>query len=1032
MSQPRPDRLPRTFWWANATQFGGAMNDNLFKLFMIYALLDWQGADRSAEILASVGLTFALPFLLIIPIAGSFADHFSKQWMIVRLKALEALVMGFGIFALTVESSPLLYVTMLLMSAQSALFGPCKYGIIPEQVRAERLSRANGMIQLFTFLAIIAGTIIAPELSLLLDAQYAKAAWICLFVAVGGFLASLKIEPTPDHPARKVNFNGFANLFHSSREIRKDGFLALAIISTAFFSLIGAFVQLNVLDYGAQHLGLLPEQATRLFLLTAIGIGLGSVFAGWISGRSIEFGIVPVGAGLMFGGLVVLGTVPPGSTGIAAACMFLLGLAAGMFIVPLESFIQYRSPPDRVGSIKAAGGFLSWIGILTASGLLFLNSSLLGFTAQGGFLLISVLLLVLTVFSLWILPDFFMRFVVMVVTRTLYRLRVYGLDNLPHDRAALLVANHVSLMDAILLLSSQQRRIRMLMSRNVYNTANPFVQWVVRLAGVILIQDSDGPKKLLASLQQARKALDDGYLVCIFAEGGLTLTGMLRPFKPGFERIVKGSDHPIIPVYIGGAWGSVSSWRGGGHPRLQPFREWRYPVSVHFGRELPPTATGFEVRQAVSEVSCEVYEVKKPERGSLAHTYLRSARHNWNRPAVLDSDGTSLTHGELATQGILLRRELHRRLGKDEPRVGLIFPPGIEGMLANLAVALDRRVPVNLDPRHGEAFLHRAYAEAGLQTLLTSKSYREQFPNLPMPPRILYLEELRSGSSKRELRAIRKEIRYLPGKLMAHSLHFDPDEEAAVLYTRGTTGKPKGVCLSHHNLLGSIEALSTVLRPGRPDTLLATLGLHNSFAFTALFWLPLLRGMCVACHPDPGDAGTIGRLARSAGANVLPSAPVFLQDYARSVHPDQFKTLRHVFTAGDPLPPEIAQAFAERFGLLPLEAYGSAELSGAVALSLPDVRVDRFRETGVRPGRQGRLLPGIAMKIVDPETGQALPPGEEGQICIKGAVVMSGYLAAETARPPVGPDGWYSTNDYGILDADGFFSVRRAPAIRSS
>ena len=236
--------LPKTFWWLNATQFGGAMNDNVFKLLMIYALITWKGESSSASILASVGLVFALPFLLIVPIAGNFADRFSKRDMIVKLKAAEFLVMAFGVAALFLQSGLMLYATMFLMAAQSAFFGPSKYGLIPEQVPIEKLSKANGSIQLFTFLAIITGTVLAPELSLLADSRFGLASTVCLLIAAIGFAAALKIEPSPAHPNRKLSLNGFGSVYKTLLEIRKDGFMTLAVLALAVFTLAAAFIQL--------------------------------------------------------------------------------------------------------------------------------------------------------------------------------------------------------------------------------------------------------------------------------------------------------------------------------------------------------------------------------------------------------------------------------------------------------------------------------------------------------------------------------------------------------------------------------------------------------------------------------------------------------------------------------------------------------------------------------------------------------------------------------------------------------------------
>ena len=1018
----KQERLPRTFWWHNLTQFGGAMNDNVFKLLMVYALITWQGHEQAASILAMVGLTFALPFLLIVPIAGNFADRFSKQSMIVWLKAVEVAVMAFGISALHLQSSRMLYLTMFLMSSQSAFFGPCKYGIIPEQVGTERLSRANGALQLFTFLAIICGTILAPELSLLVDGQFSLAASICLLIAVLGLLASKQIEPTPAHPDRTLRINGFATLLRTFRQIRTDSFLTLAVVALALFSLAAAFIQLNILDYGFQHLDLKHEQATRLFLLTAIGIGIGSTTAGWLSGRSIEFGIVPLAAGLMSLSLYVLGTLEAGNIALAASSMLLLGIAAGLFIVPLEAFIQYRSPKDRIGSIQAAHAFLNWLGILLASGLLYLNASVLGCSAQQGFFMLSAGILGLALFSLWVLPDFLLKFILMLITRICYRFRVRGLEHLPATEPALLVCNHVSLMDAVLIATSQQRRIRMLMSRDYYDNSGWLCRKIVDLAQVILIHKQDNPKKLLQSLKSARSALDDGYLVCIFAEGALSRTGMLRPFQAGFERIVKGTDYPIIPMYIGGAWGSVSSFYSG-MPQIRPLKDFRYPVSVHFGTPLPATSTTFEVQQAVSELSAESFELRKDTRNSLGHEFVVSARRNWNKRALADGNGRDLSFGELLTTSLILRHRIRAHTADGESPIGILLPTGCGAALANLATTLDRRISVNLNYTAPAASIRSAQQQCALQTVLTSRLFLQQLPELPLPANVLYIEDLLENIRWQDKCRSFLAARCSPARLLAGSGQVQPDDIATVLFSSGTTAEPKGVQLSHHNLLSNIEAFRSVVPPQRDDVMLATLPCFHSFGYTVTFWFPLISGISTVCHANPLEAERIGTLAADYNASILLTTPSFLLAYTRKIKPAQFANLRHVFTGAEQLQPRIAALFEQRFGVQPLEGYGATELSPVCALSLPNVVIDKLSETGHRDDRLGRALPGMALKIVHPDTGATLAPGGEGLIYVKGPNVMRGYLNQPELTASVLHDGWYNTGDIGRMDSDGFFAI---------
>jgi acyl-[acyl-carrier-protein]-phospholipid O-acyltransferase/long-chain-fatty-acid--[acyl-carrier-protein] ligase len=1018
----KKDTLPKTFWWHNVTQFGGAMNDNVFKLLMVYALITWQGNAQSATILATVALTFALPFLLIVPIAGNFADKFSKQSMIVWLKALEFVVMAFGITALHLQNSLMLYITMFLMSSQSAFFGPCKLGIIPEQVGTERLSRANGALQLFTFMAIICGTVLAPELSLLVEGKFSLAASVCLLIAGLGFITSKQIEPTPAHPNRKLSINGFGTVFKTFLRIRKDSFLTLAVVALACFSLAAAYIQLNILDYGFQHLDLKHEEATRLFLLTAIGIGIGSTTAGWLSGRSIEFGIVPVGAGLMSLCLFVLGTLESGNIALAAISMLMLGIAAGLFIVPLEAFIQYRSPKDRVGSVQAAHSFLSWLGILLASGLLYLNSSVFEWSAQQGFLLLSAGILALALFSLWILPDFLLKFILMLVTRFCYRFRVRGLENLPATQPALLVCNHVSLMDAVLIVTSQQRRIRMLMSRDYYENSGWLTRQIVDLAQVILIHKQDNPKKLLQSLKTARAALDEGYLVCIFAEGALSRTGMMRPFKPGFERIVKGTDYPIIPIYIGGAWGSVSSFHSG-MPKIRLIKDFRYPVSVHFGKPIPSTSTTFEVQQAVSELSVESFELVKETRKSLGHEFIESARRNWNKLALAESSGRELKFGELLLASLILRRRIRSHTTKEESHIGILLPTSSGSAIANLATTLDQRISVNLNYTAPAASFSSAQQQCAIKTVLTSRKFLEHLPELPLPGNVLYLEDLLGNISGQEKFHTFLTARFCPARILAGGSRIKPDDIATVLFSSGSTMEPKGVMLSHHNLLSNIESFRSVVSPKRDDVMLATLPFFHSFGYTVTFWFPLISGITTICHTNPLEGERIGKLSADYNASILLTTPSFLLAYTRKIKPGQFSHLRYVFTGAEKLQPRIAAMFEQRFGIQPLEGYGATELSPVCAVSLPNVEIDNLAETGNRENRLGRALPGMAMKIVHPETRETLAPGEEGLIHIKGPNVMRGYLNKPELTESVLHDGWYDSGDIGVMDSDGFFAI---------
>ncbi len=581
----------------------GALNDYIFRLLLVFYLSKLHQREADPNVIATVGVIFVVPFLCLTPMAGSLADRFSKSRLLQLLKGLEIVIMALGLFAFYLQSSLLLYLTMGLMAAQSALFGPPKYSILPELVPNSELSRANAIVGLCTYLAII----FASGLTLLLikwaDGNYLLAQVGCVVIAVLGYLASLALEHTKSADSkRRASWLVVDDVWHTLRALRGRNYLLGAIIGSAFFSLIGAFMQANVLSYGVTHLGFTQERSACLFLLAAAGIGLGSWFAGWISGRLIEFGIVPLGAIAMAVGSIMLGIVPATQTA-AMALIVLAGIGGGLFLIPLDAFIQRDAPPERRAEAVAAASFIGWIFVLIAQGMIFGNQAL-GLSPADGFIMLGLLTIVVSGVAIRVLPDFLTRFVVLLMTRLACRIRVQGVEHVPESGGALIASNHASYFDAAILIATQQRRIRFIMARQIFEKFR-LLKPLFRVLNVIQIAGTDPPRRLIASIQAARQAINDGLLVAIFPEGGITRTGELQPFRGGMEKIVHDTSAPIIPVYLDGIWGLPTSHRP------NPRRHWgRYPITVTFGQPLPPDTPPAIVREAIDAMrrSCE-----KPE-----------------------------------------------------------------------------------------------------------------------------------------------------------------------------------------------------------------------------------------------------------------------------------------------------------------------------------------------------------------------------------------------------------------------------------
>lgn len=1023
------DRLGSSFHWLNLTQFQGALNDNIYKLLVTFFLIRNLGADQASMLSGLGGIVFALPFILFVPAAGVLADRISKSRIVVAAKIAETAVMALACLFFWLAPPWAGFVILFLMATQSALFAPTKYGIVPELVQPHQLSRANGYLVAMTYMSIILGTAAAPwitdnligrEITDNRGGAFASAALICVVIAATGTLTSLGMRRTEAMASpRRISFRFWNDVLATWRANRHDRFLVLAVLAASYFSLIGAFIQLNLIPYALVHLGLGETAGGYLFLFAAFGIGAGSLLAGRLSGRNIEFGMIPVGAMLIALSTLLLFLLPYG-VGTTRILIFMAGVGAGLFIIPIEAFIQFRAPKDQMGSVMAANGFLSWTGVLFAGLLIFGLSFIPSWKPSYTFALIGGLTLALTAVCLRMLPDFFVRFAGMVLTRSVYRIRRVGLENLPLEGGGLLVANHVSCMDALLILACQQRRIRFLMDRSIYER-HP-LRFLFRLMHVIPISEKDNPRDLLQAFLEARREMDEGYLVCIFAEGALTRTGQMRAFKGGMERILRDTSYPVIPVHIGGVWGSrFSHFRTILAGKPAPIR-WRYPVTIVFGMAMPSSTRAWQAHDAVRELSAVHFDVRKGPDRHIGRALVRSARKYRRLPALYDTTGRSLRYGQMLTAAVALSRALRRRLGSED-HVGVILPPSVGGILVNMALVLCGKVPVNLNFTVSAGAFSSALKQAGIATVITAGAMREKIPDLPLPRQVLHVEDLLGG-----LGAGQKLVAFLlawfaPVRLLVPPAREQGDDLLTIMFSSGTTGEPKGVMLSHHNILSNVEALVEVFRPDPELHLCATLPIFHSFGFTAGIWFPLLCGMQVSCHVSPLDTARVIRMIRERRCNTLFTTPTFLSSYLRKAEPSDLASLKFVVVGAEKLKRHLADLYEAKFGVRPLEGYGTTEMAPVVALNLPDAEGPGPGQIGNKHGSIGQPLPGMAVRVVHSDNGEILAPGQEGLLVVRGPNLMTGYLGQPELTGQSVREGWYFTGDIARMDEDGFLYI---------
>ena len=992
-------------------QFLGALNDNCLKMTAI--LIVTAGAASAADAASFVALAggvFILPFLLFSGWAGQLADRRPKDRVIALTKAFEIPAMLLAIPALASGEPWALLGVLFLMATQSAFFSPAKYGILPEILDAAALSRGNALIECSTFLAIILGAVLGGVLYDALDP--AAIGWILAGVAGLGTAAALFTEKAPAPVAAPAfSLRPSADLIPGFRAILAERTIVMTVAGIGWFWLLAAFLQMMAIRIGTEDLGLDGAGTGLLQAAIAVGIGVGSLAAGRLSGPKVEPGLVPLGSiGMGLGALLL--SVSTESSAMSLAALAWLGFAGGFFIVPLNAALQQKADAATRGRILACTNMVGTAGILAASGLAWIMGGALEWSVGPGLVLMAGATFVATAITIRVVPDYLARFILWLTAHSLYRIRIVGSENVPQKGAALLVANHISFVDWLLIGACVQRLIRFMVWSGFFKGRLGRALTAMHCIPV-------GGKDAKAAIRRARAELEAGHVVCIFAEGAISRTGSTLPFKRGLELIAGGLDVPVIPVHLDQVWGSIFSFKGGRFFWKWPERLFR-PVTVSFGKPVA-NRQAWAVRRAVLELGSHAWE-HRPAADDLIHVrFLKTARTRWRARALQDTTGMKVTFGEAATGSVLLAR----RFRAQKPMVGVLLPASVAAALVNMGLMLAGRTPVNINWTAGTDNMASAIRRCGIDTVVTSRKFLEK-AKLETPAGALYVEDLLANISKVEKGFAWLAALLLPSFTLARALGGAGRGEtppATVMFSSGSTGEPKGVVLSHKAVIANLEGVAQVLWATHEDTIAGVLPFFHSFGFTGTFCLPLVAGLKAGYHANALEAKAIGPLVKKTGATILLGTPTLLQAWTRAADPLDMTTLRQVILGAEPMAPAIADAFAVKYDLRPLEGYGMTEMGPVVAVNASDVADGSEAQAAHRDGTVGRPIPGVAARTVDPETFEDVADGEEGLLLFKSPAMMDGYLMDPTRTAAAIRDGWYVSGDMGVIDADGFLKI---------
>ncbi|MFK7816246.1 MAG: MFS transporter [Gammaproteobacteria bacterium] len=587
------------------TQFFGAFNDNVFKnaLFILIAFQSsYAGSTDSTSIINLAAILFIMPYLLFSALAGQIADRFEKSSLIRRIKFAEICIMFIAAYGFYSQNIVVLLFTLFLMGTQSSLFGPIKYSIIPQHLNKNELVGGNALVESATFGAILLGTMLGGILIGISNGANFLIPCTIIFLATLGFFSSLKIPLAPAvDPDLKIKWNALSETFSNLAALRENRTVFNSVLGVSWFWFLGSTYITQLPNYTRLSLGANEQVVTFFLALFCIGIAIGSLTCERLSNRTIELGLVPIGSiGLtLFGADLFFATsihsaseligikefIFNSSNWRVVLNIFLLGFFGGIYIVPLYALIQSRSNPKRRSRIIAGNNILNALFIITA-GLYAITLTRAGLTIPQLFLVAAILNAIVALYIYSLIPEFFMRFVVWILVHLVYRVKHINFDNIPENGAAIVVSNHVSLMDALIIGGSVRRPIRFVMYHKIFNI--PFLRFIFKAANAIPIAPrKEDPELLEKAYERITQELKMGNVVGIFPEGKLTLDGKLDEFKPGIERVLKENHVPVVPIALDGMWGSFFSNKYG-KPLSSFPRRILSKITITAGPIIPP------------------------------------------------------------------------------------------------------------------------------------------------------------------------------------------------------------------------------------------------------------------------------------------------------------------------------------------------------------------------------------------------------------------------------------------------------------
>ena len=1032
--ETRPKQLYRYAWGMN---FCASFNP--VYLCALAALMLFRDAplfERQALNVLVVSALYTLPWLCSSAASHYFLNRYSARNVLFYTRVVEIIV-TFGA-ALVINYTPRIgfipfAAIVLLLGLLLSVYRPALKVFTASSVSRPQLAGFCAAVESATFLGILSATFLAV-FALYFKAQPALLGLLPVVLALISTACCSGLFPTPE--PRPLDDPSQSSLTLPPQLHYQQRYRELIITGVGECYVFAAIILISCM--AIQYLDLQFAEDSRTLMHQYLimgspvtGAALGAWYGAFRSRHQVEIGLVPGGTALMILSALGIGVLPCFAdyyveSGLLAILLFLFGFACGKIIIPLQSYQAFFIKKEL------AAPFFSWFylpfsgGIMLALVLAFLmyyyEVKIFAVT-----LVLAVLTLTLSVASFALMPQFLLRMLMRLLSRTLYRIRIFHAERLPESGGALLVANRSSFVDMLFISACTSRPVRFMMHEHYYRV--PVLHGLYRAVGFLEVP-TRRPKQLQQLLERTRQLLRNGELICVFPEDDITRNGAMSSFRDGVANLLPPElDIPVIPMRIGMTWGSIFSCYAGGFKLRWPGWK-RHPAAVTIGNPVPRDINAYQMRIVMSELAAETELVPDKSEFPLHSTFIDHAKRRPFRRTVSECSGPdkwrSLTDFQLMLKAILLSRYLRRIAADDGDYIGILLPNCLEFAISFLGIQMADKAPAMLNYTASRDAMEQAIAKAGIKHILTTASFVEK-NRLAVRPEMVFLDRLGADAYPlvRRIRWFLASL-LLPVNELRRQLSprnwRDVHQVGALIFSSGSTGIPKGVMLTHHNIIADLLAFTNALGWGKSDKVLGNLPYFHSFGLTVCLWLPLFTSSEVVMIPNALDATAAAEALRRGKLTLLCATPGFLQLYMRRCTPEDFKSLRIVISGAEKLREDIAEKFTRLTGLVISEGYGCTELSPVVSINLA-ATVSDLGTNVVEKGSIGPPLFGVCAKIVDPSTFELQPENTDGLLIVKGAIVMKGYLNDAEKTKEVIRDNWYITGDIARMNRNGFITI---------